>query len=355
MRFVFSTLLAANLVATGATALVAQQPGSRAKLQIRFDTTEAAEALYLIEGKRDKYEPVDDDWKPLFATEGYKRLKLREDEMGRAFTDSSFKAFILSDTLVKRVAPMRKALDAWARLDVRAAATKAFEYLPADAHIAATIYIMIKPRTNSFVYDLDRDPAIFIYLDPNESAAKLENTVAHELHHIGFATLGARLDSITRPLPAGARNAAGWAQSLGEGFAMLAAAGGPEIHPHVKSPAKERAVWDASIKNFNGDLKLVETFLTKVVNNQFATPDEISKAAGEFYGVQGPWYTVGWKVAQTIERKYGRAEVVHCMMDPYRLFSKYNAAAADYNKTHPTAKLAVWSPELVKAFKAPGT
>lgn len=355
MNRVTSGVVGASLLVFAAIPCAAQRPPSpRAKLQLRYDTTEAAQALYLIEGKRDGYQPVVDDWKPLFATEGYKRLKLREDDMGRAFTDSNFIGFILSDSLGKRAAALRKTLDAWARLDVRSAAAKAFSYLPADAHLAATVYIMIKPRTNSFVYDLDRDPAIFIYLDPAESAAKLENTVAHELHHIGFSTLGAHTDSATRTLPENARNAAGWVQAFGEGFAMLAAAGGPEIHPHAKSPARERAVWDASMKHFNGDLKLVETFFMKVLNNQFATPDDISKAAGEFYGVQGPWYTVGWKMAQTIERKYGRAEVIFCMMDPYRLLSKYNAAAADYNKTHPTAKLAVWSPDLVKAFKRPG-
>lgn len=353
MKPEISSAFGAAFLLFAALPCAAQQPSTRPKLQIRFYTTEAAQALYLIEGKRDKYEPGDDDWKPLFATEGYKRLKLRESDMGRAFTDSSFIRFILSDTLGKRAAAMRKTLDAWAKADVRTAAAEAFAYLPADAHIAAMIYIMIKPRTNSFVYDLDRDPAIFIYLDPAQSAAKLENTMAHEMHHIGFSTLGARTDSMSLSLPPNARNAAGWVQAFGEGFAMLAAAGGPENHPHAKSPAAERAVWDKSIKNFNGDLKLVEAFFMKVINNQFKTPDEISRAAGEFYGVQGPWYTVGWKMAQTIERKYGRPEVILCMIDPYRLFTKYNAAAAEYNKTHPAAKLALWSPTLAAAFKRP--
>jgi hypothetical protein len=43
-----------------------------------------------------------------------------------------------------------------------------------------------KPQIHSFVYDVRGDPAIFLYLDPEQPPAQFENTVAHELHHIGF-------------------------------------------------------------------------------------------------------------------------------------------------------------------------
>ena len=49
---------------------------------------------------------------------------------------------------------------------------------------------------------------------------------------------------------------------MGEGFAMLAAAGGPDIHPHAVSDAKERARWDHDLANFNEDLKKVESFFS---------------------------------------------------------------------------------------------
>ena len=46
---------------------------------------------------------------------------------------------------------------------------------------------MIKPKTNSFVFEPASDPAIMLYLDPSRTRAQLENTVAHELHDIGYA------------------------------------------------------------------------------------------------------------------------------------------------------------------------
>ena len=32
------------------------------------------------------------------------------------------------------------------------------------------------------------DPAIFLYLDPTETKEEFENTLAHELHHIGYGS-----------------------------------------------------------------------------------------------------------------------------------------------------------------------
>jgi hypothetical protein len=355
----FRDCLFTMTLATGALMLAAsssaaqQQPSGRAQVQLRFDTTEAAVALGIIEWKLGKNEITDDDWKPLFTSDGYRRLKLREAEMQREFTDSSFKAFVLSDTLAKRAVALRAALDKWEHVDVRAAAARALAYLPADAHIAATVYVVLKPRTNTFVYDLERDPSIFVYLDPKQTPAQFVNTIAHELHHIGFASLGMKMSAMVEPLPATARIAAEWTRAFGEGFAMLAAAGGPDVNPHAVSSPADRSRWNSDMTHFNRDLKLVEEFFLGVINGKLATPDDIGRAANEFYGVQGPWYTVGWKMASTIERKYGRPEVIECMIDPYRLFDRYNTAAADYNKTHPTGKLALWSETFVAAMKRP--
>jgi hypothetical protein len=51
--------------------------------------------------------------------------------------------------------------------------------------------------------------------------------------------------------------------AFGEGFAVLAAAGGPDVHPHAVSSPDERARWDKDMLNFNEDLKKVETFFHK--------------------------------------------------------------------------------------------
>jgi putative zinc-dependent peptidase DUF5700 len=305
--------------------------------------------LDVMEARQKKQAPSDADWHRLFSAEGYQRLKARETAMQRAFSDSGFSAFALSDTLGRRAPELRRALTAWERANLQVAGTRVLAYLPMDASIKATVYIVIKPRTNSFVWDLERDPAIFLYLDPAVTEAQFENTVAHELHHIGFASGRAHADSILALLPDSVRAAAEWMGAFGEGFAMLAAAGGPDVHPHAMSPLADRMRWDDDMAHFNRDLRTLEGFFRDVITRRLATPDTVQAAASAFYGIQGPWYTVGWKMAVLIEQRFGRPELIRCMINPQRLLQRYNAAAADHNREQADT-LAQWSPELVAAL-----
>lgn len=133
---------------------------------------------------------------------------------------------------------------------------------------------------------------------------------------------------------------------------MLAAAGGPDVNPHASSPAEERAQWDKGITNFNDDLKRVERFFLDVLENRL-TGDEVETKARTFYGTQGPWYTVGWKMAVVIEKTYGRRKLVECMCDLRKLLQTYNRAALKLNRQSPY-KLALWSDMLVNLYKRGG-
>lgn len=55
--------------------------------------------------------------------------------------------------------------------------------------------------------------------------------------------------------------------------------------------------------NFNRDLGTLEAFFWDVILRRLATPDTVQQVASTFFGVQGPWYTVGWKMAVVIERR----------------------------------------------------
>lgn len=312
--------------------------------------SDEAEATLAILAKRAAGQPITaDDWQRLFASEGYVRLKKRETAMGRAFPDDQFRTFVLSELPAERYQPLAETLTKWKAADFAAVADRIRPYLPAGTSIRATVYAVIKPRDNSFVFETKSDPAIFLYLDPAMSKEQFENTVAHELHHIGYANgcdskaAAARVKDLSAPVQA----LYGWMGAFGEGFAMLAAAGGPDIHPHLHSRAADRQRWDRDMENFNNDLAALEKFFLDILADRL-TKEERDRRGFAFFGVQGPWYTVGWQMAVMIEKSFGRAVLVDCLCDRSLLLTKYNEAAAKYNRTT-QRPLALWSQQLLRA------
>jgi hypothetical protein len=310
--------------------------------------TDEADAVLAILAKRKANQPITDaDWQRVFQSEGYVRLKKREASMQRSFDDADFKTFALSDQLLAHAAALEETLVQWKRADVTRAGNLALAYLPKDATIRATIYPVIKPRENSFVFDVKNDPAIFLYLDPAKSAAKFENTLAHELHHIGYGSTCPRPDvaKAIEKLPQNQQTLLTWIGGFGEGFAMLAAAGGPNVHPHAVSSVEDRARWDKDVANFNDDLKKVDVFFTEILQGKL-TEEQTRTRGFSFFGVQGPWYTVGWRMAVLIEKTYGRKKLIECMCDQRLLLPTYNRAAAKFNRRS-NKPLALWSPAVV--------
>lgn len=313
--------------------------------------TDEADAVLAILAKRKAGEAVAGaDWQRLFSSEGYVRLKKRETGMGRPFEDSDFRGFVLSEELAARTGSLTETLAKWTKTDASAAARRALAYLPDGARIRAKIYPVIKPRDNSFVFEVKTDPAIFLYLDPAVTAEQFENTLAHELHHIGNggSCPSATVEAEISRLPEGARTALLWMGAFGEGLAMLAAAGGPDIHPHAVSKAEDKERWDRDVARFPEDLRKVEAFFQDVLAGRL-DEEGARKAAASFYGeTQGPWYTVGWKMAAAVEKTFGRQRLVESFCDPRKLLAAYNEAARK------DGTLPLWSEEVVKALAAGG-
>jgi hypothetical protein len=328
-------------------ALSAQAPADR--IHLRFDPSEAEAALAILELHGAGRPVPEAAWSRLFATEPYVRLKAREAGLKRAFTDEEFKAFLLAPDLAARAPELRRTLEAWKRSPLAARAVSILPYLPAAATVQAKVFPVIKPKTNSFVFEVTRDPTVFLYLDPAVSAGEFENTVAHELHHVGFASLSNRVEERLQALPEPARRAAEWTGAFGEGFAMLAAAGGPDIHPHAASPPATRARWDRDVARHNEHLRDVERFLLDVVRGRLKTAEEINTVAYTFFGEQGPWYTVGHRMAVLVERHQGRAALLACLEDPRRILAAYNRAAEAEGRKG-GERLARWSDELIQAL-----
>ena len=340
------------LVSLCSIVVTAYSQTTESRVRVSIITDEADAVLRILHKKSSNQPVVDEDWQRLFSSEGYVRLKRREAAMKRAFEDADFKTFVLSDALAARARQLEETLNGWRTLDVTAVGTHVLAYLPANSHIAAKIYPEIKPRENSFVFDLNTDPAIFLFIDPKVTKEKFENTLAHELHHIGYGTAcpTQAVAEASKKLPQKVQNILDWMGAFGEGFAMLAAAGGPKVHPHAMSLPEDRARWDKDVANFNNDLKLVEKFFLDVLDDKL-TEEQRTNAAREFYGTQGPWYTVGWKMAVTIEEGFGRKKLIEVMCDQRQLLATYNAAALKRNK-RTAEKLPTWSDRLVQALRA---
>lgn len=344
-------LLAAPLLGVLACASPRPQaptPASAA-VEVRTDLAQAEAVIAVLDAQSRGQGIPDDAWARLAGTAGYRRLLERERAMGRPLTDSAFRAFLAADTLRARHSVLRDAVVRWRGVDVRSAAARAAAYLPAGTPLRATLYPVIKPRDNSFVFDLAGDPAFFVYVDPAEPAARLENVIAHELHHVGYAAACqggapavAGVDSLPRARRATARL---WAGAFGEGVAMLAAAGGPDAHPQAASDDSVRARWDRDVANAPADVARLAAFFTDVLEGRLDAPDAARERAAGFYGTQGPWYTVGYVMARTIETTYGRPRLLRVLCDPGALLATYDAAAA-------RAGLARWPPAVLAGLAA---
>src|ERR1044072_186702 len=316
-----------------------------AQVNVRLVTDEPEAVLAVLAKRKANQTITETDWQRIFQSEGFVRLKKRETSMQRSFEEADFKTFVMSDEVAQRASSLEETLARWKSADVSGAALLALAYLQKDAQIRAKIYPVIKPRENSFVFEVKEDPAIFLYLDPAVGQKKFENTLAHELHHIGYGSSCSATSTSEeiKKLPANAQIALKWVSAFGEGFAMLAAAGGPDVHPHAVSGADERARWDKDVANFDADLKKVEQFFLDILGNKL-TEDQIEKTAYSFFGVQGPWYTVGWKMSVVIEKTFGRAKLIECFCDQRKLLATYNEAAAKHN-------LPLWSRSIVDALR----
>ena len=264
--------------------------------------------------------------------------------MRRAFTNSAFKGFVMSDTLLARAAELQHTLAQLEHVDVRTAAAQALTYLPKNGQIHANLYLQIKPATNSFVFTgSDSIPSIFLYLRARETKAQLENTLTHELHHIGLNAACPdpayeRASTVERPLLR-------FLGAFGEGEAMLAAAGSPNVNAHATDDDSIRQRWNRDVSHADADIVELSRFFTDVLDGRIATRDSVVSRASSYYGVQGPWYTVGWLMASTVERDEGRARLIRDLCNPVHLLLDYNRWAAGEDARG--GQLPMWDPTLL--------
>jgi hypothetical protein len=321
------------------------------RVQLTLDVSQAEAVLAILETRAAGKPVAEPLWGTLLASEPYTRLKARETGMGRQFGDDDFRRFVMSEDLLRRAPELRRTLDAWKKTDLQAVGERILPYLPAEARVRARVYPVIKPKTNSFVFEAGTNPAIFLYVDPEQSPAAFANTVAHESHHIGFTDAAKRYDQAIHALPENARKAAEWMGAFGEGLAVLAAAGSPDVHPLRDFPADDAARWDQDAKYLEQQVAQLDQFFRDVASGGFARPEVADHVAFTFFGYRGPWYTVGYAMGAAVEKRRGRAALVACMADPRTLLAEYNRVAEELNAAG-GRKLPLWSADLLRSVKA---
>jgi hypothetical protein len=329
------------------TCLADAHAASRDRVDLTLDISEAEAVLAIVDKSAAHQLVTDDDWKRLFTSEPYTRLKKREASFRRDFTDEDFKKFVLSDHLVATRSDLHKTLAEWKKADLAAVAERPLAYLPPEAKIHAKVYPVIKPKTNSFVFEAATDPAIFLYLDPAIPQRQFENTVAHELHHIGLASLAAAYEERIKTLSPEAHKVAQWMGAFGEGMAMLAAAGSLDVSPVADFPQTDQTCWQQETKNADNELDQINQFFLDIIHGDYKNLEAADHEAYTFFGFRGPWYVVGYQMATTIEKQFGRAALVETLKDPRAFVLKYNQAATI--RARSGVKLTMFSPEIFAA------
>jgi FtsX-like permease family len=137
-----SLAAAAAIAATRPAPVQAQSPPpARDAPDFRLQADEPNTALAIIRLRTSGESSSTDDWRRLFASQGYQHRSEREASMRRPFTDSSFTQFVTSDTLVARYAALARTVEALKRVDVSAAAARAMAYLAQSPAAEMTLVV----------------------------------------------------------------------------------------------------------------------------------------------------------------------------------------------------------------------
>lgn len=320
-------------------------PGEAAAAGLTLDFTQVWRVLDLI-AKRDRGARIDRrDWQRIYATRPHGLLRQRERQVGSAFADEDFEAFVLGAELAQSHAKLRQAAGAWAVMDMAQAADRALAYLPPGTPLRARICPVIKRGRNSFIHGTAEDAVIFLNLDPDVERDAVANTLSHELHHIGLAAALAARPDPAHGMPSAVAEVLRWLGAFREGFAMLAAAGGLDAHPLAAARPGDRERWDKDMDGFEQHIAMLEAFFLDVLSEGFSA-EELERRGLGFYGRRGPWYTVGWQMSALVEYAFGRDALIACMLDPRLLLIHYNAVA-----THnPSRRRRGWSPAMIAAL-----
>jgi hypothetical protein len=336
-------ILAAVFLLTGALDTgVARPPAIRTE----FDQAEAA--IIIMETLAKGEDVSEAQWRALWTSKGYARLIERQSSLN---IDEGFagrlESWLQDPAVHNRAADYRRAVEEIKTIDSNAAGRMASAYLPKSFVIEATFIALIKHTPNSFVFDMANDPTIFLNVDPDKSMESVEAILAHELHHVGFEKCAqvSDYDRLSEPQQ--------WVVNvlpvLGEGLAMLAAAGSPDRHPQFFGSSAEWMTWERDVATAGPEIMRMERYFMAVLDGSLPE-DQRRPQLFSFINTadvpQGGAYTVGWKMAAAIERHFGRQALVDTVCDYRKVLKLYNRAVREVG-IREAGGLITWSDEFL--------
>lgn len=131
---------------------------------------------------------------------------------------------------------------------------------------------------------------------------------------------------------------------------MLAAAGSASAHPHAADEDSIRTRWDRDVANAPADIAELSRFFASVLDHDVTSADSVQQRAATYYGTQGPWYTVGWLMASTVEQALGRTARIRSLCKPAQFIEEYNSVARQANSSG--RALPSWDSALVSRLQA---
>lgn len=287
----------------------------------------------------------DNDWDNLFASESYKILVERNKMLKINLTDTDFKDCVMKLLSEENLQRYKNVLQTVKSIDLQACAGRALKYLPVNATIFTTVHLVVLPQPNYFIYCTKTTSAVFISLSVGLPLDDIENILVHELHHIGFLSI-----ELQNNYYSGFATSHMYALRLlgyfREGIALLAAAGSAHNHPIPSSNPDLRLLWDNSINDSINAHKKIEDIFNEIFKGNI-THEELDAKSLSFCHILGPWYTLGWLMAVTVECQFGINKLNECMQD-LRLLLLYYNYAVELNSVHFNSKYPLWSTDLLK-------
>ena len=188
-------------------------------------------------------------------------------------------------------------------------------YLPPEAALDTTVFIVLDGMSGGFVY---QGQVAFDLLQMRD-AQSFTQTLAHELHHIGVEHLW-REQIENAGLPPARRLALEFvAILLGEGSATCLISGPPAEPEGVEQ-------WQGHMAHLDELFARAEDLLRRTLAGEIDEAAFGTLVPSFLQGYMGEAYAIGYVVVERLRQALGEEAVLACLREPRRTLALYNQA-----------------------------